>query len=166
MHVARADIEAFDGWSARIVLTVSSGFYVRSFAHTLGQSLGTGAYLEALQRTRSGEFRLDEAMTLEELCGGPESPGAKDGSREAILDWLIPMERLLTAFPAITVTDEGRLWIGYGRELGPSQFGSSGPDVNPHEWTRLLDAEGRLLALATPGKGPGSLHPSVVLNYN
>ncbi len=79
VHVARADIEAFDGWSARIALTVSPGFYVRSFAHSLGQSVGTGAYLEALQRTRSGEFRLDEAMTVDELCGDAESPGAKDG---------------------------------------------------------------------------------------
>jgi tRNA pseudouridine55 synthase len=168
--VARAVIEAFDGWSARIVLTVSAGFYVRSFAHTLGQSLGTGAYLEALQRPRSGEFRLDEAMTVDELCGDPESPRARDGSRAAILDWLIPMERLLTAFPAVTVTDEGRVWIGHGRELGPSQCDSSGAasptSPGPHQWTRLLDAEGRLLAIATAGKEPGSLHPSVVLNNN
>ena len=174
VHVLSADIEAFDGWSARIALTVSSGFYVRSFAHTLGQSLGTGAFLEALQRTRSGEFRLDEAMTLDELCGDPEAPGAKHGSREMILDWLIPMERLLTTFPAATVTDEGRLWIGHGRELSPSQLraadrgGSDAGVTVTHtaEWVRLLDAEGHLLALATPGKQPGSLHPSVVLNYN
>jgi tRNA pseudouridine55 synthase len=165
VHVARADIEVFDGWSARIGLTVSSGFYVRSFAHTLGQALGTGAYLEALQRTRSGEFRLDEAMTVDELCGDPESPGAKHGSREAILDWVIPMERLLTAFPAVTVTDEGRLWIGHGRELGPAQVQTPGHS-GAAEWTRLLDPDGHLLALASPGKLPGSLHPSVVLNYN
>jgi tRNA pseudouridine55 synthase len=174
VHVARADIEAFDGWSARIGLTVSAGFYVRSFAHTLGQALGTGAYLEALQRTRSGEFRLDEAMTVDELCGDPESPGAKDGSREGILDWIMPIDRLLTSLPGVTVTDEGRIGIRHGRELGPGQFGAAdrgGSDLGltvtgSADWTRLLDGEGHLLALATPGKAPGSLHPSVVLNYN
>ena len=114
-------------------------------------------------------------MTVDELCGEPESRGAKDGSREAILDWIIPIDRLLTGFPGVTVTDEGRLWIGHGRELGPGQFGAAGragSDLHgltvtgAAEWTRLLDGEGHLLALATPGKAPGSLHPSVVLNYN
>ena len=170
VHVMRADIEAFDGWSARITLTVSAGFYVRAFAHSLGQSVGTGAYLEALQRTRSGDFRLDEAMTIDELCGDADAPGAKDGTREAFLDWIIPIDRLLTGFPAVTVTDEGRVWIGHGRELGPSQFDSSGADLVPPlpvaPWTRLLDGDGHLLALATPGKQPRSLHPSVVVTYN
>ena len=118
-------------------------------------------------------------MSIEDLSGDPEAPRAREGSREAILDWLIPMERLLTSFPAATVTDEGRLWIGYGRELGPAQLQTSGAQASltsvapqdltrvvPQEWIRLLDAEGHLLALATAGKIPGSLHPSVVLNYN
>jgi len=177
VHVSRAAIEAFDGWSARIALTVSAGFYVRSFAHTLGQIVGTGAYLEALQRTRSGEFRLDESMTLDTLCGDPATPRAREGSHEQVLDWVIPMERLLRTFPSVTVTDEGRLWIGHGRELGPDQLdpGSRGfagsTDAGaavrqPPEWTRLLDPEGHLLAVATPGSRPGSLHPSVVLTYN
>ena len=178
VHVARADIQMFDGWSARIALTVSTGFYVRSFAHELGRALGTGAFLETLQRTRSGEFSLDEAMTVDDLFGRTDSPGAREGSREAVLEWLIPMERLLTAFPAVKVTDEGRLWITNGRELGPSQIAqrvdrgaaavANAEDVRqPQErWVRLLDSEGHLLAVATAGQAPGSLHPSVVLNYN
>jgi hypothetical protein len=35
--------------------------------------------------------------------------------------------------------------------------------VTAVEWTRLVDATGALVALATPGRTPGSLHPSVVL---
>jgi tRNA pseudouridine55 synthase len=171
--VARADVRSFDGWTAVIAITCSAGFYVRSLAHALGQAVGTGAYLEALQRTRSGEFRLEEAMSLETLQGDPDDPGARNGSHAAVLDWLIPMERLLTAFPAVTVTEEGRVWVGHGRELEAAQYvsedrgrpGLDGPAVTgAAEWVRLFDSDGHLLALATPGSRPGSLHPSVVLN--
>ena len=46
---------------------VSSGTYIRSLAHDLGDSLGTGAYLTELRRTRVGEYSLDDAIPLETL---------------------------------------------------------------------------------------------------
>ena len=49
-------------------LTCSAGFYVRSLAHDLGERCGTGACLEALRRTRSGEFTLDEADRRSTPC--------------------------------------------------------------------------------------------------
>ncbi len=51
--------------SLRIVC--SKGTYIRSLAHDLGQKLETGAHLSALQRTRIGEFRIEEAQTIEEF---------------------------------------------------------------------------------------------------
>jgi tRNA pseudouridine55 synthase len=181
VQVDRAEVVAFDGWSVQVALTCSAGFYVRSFAQALGQAVGTGAYLEALQRTRSGHFRLDEAMSLEDLYGDANAPGARDGSREAVLDWLIPMEELLKDFPPVVVTEEGRVWVGHGRELGPAQYELPTPDVQipgdsqspkstgQHRrpevaWVRVFDRAGRLLAMATTGESPGSLHPAVVLN--
>lgn len=43
----------------------STGTYIRSLAHDFGQSLGCGAYLGSLCRTRIGNFRLEQALTLE-----------------------------------------------------------------------------------------------------
>lgn len=51
----------------RFIVTVSSGTYVRSLVHDLGQKLGCGAILTALRRTRVGEFKIEDAKTLEEL---------------------------------------------------------------------------------------------------
>src|SRR6266571_3508942 len=45
----------------------SAGTYVRSLAHDLGQALGCGAHLTGLRRTRAGEFRLDNAVRLEQI---------------------------------------------------------------------------------------------------
>jgi tRNA pseudouridine55 synthase len=43
----------------------STGTYIRSLANDLGTALGCGGYLSGLRRTRIGEFRVDEAMTME-----------------------------------------------------------------------------------------------------
>ena len=45
----------------------SKGFYVRTYAHDIGQDLGCGAHLSALRRTRSGKFTVDRAMTASDL---------------------------------------------------------------------------------------------------
>jgi tRNA pseudouridine55 synthase len=44
----------------------STGTYIRSLAHDFGQTLGTGGYLSALRRTAIGEFRVEDAKTMEE----------------------------------------------------------------------------------------------------
>ncbi len=45
----------------------SKGFYVRTYAHDIGQLLGCGGHLKALRRTASGKFRVDGVLTVEEL---------------------------------------------------------------------------------------------------
>ena len=45
----------------------SKGFYVRSYAHDIGSTLGCGGHLSSLRRTRSGEFTLDRAVKVETL---------------------------------------------------------------------------------------------------
>ena len=45
----------------------STGTYIRSLANDLGKVLGCGAYLSSLCRTRIGEFRLEDAMTIDEF---------------------------------------------------------------------------------------------------
>ena len=49
----------------------SKGFYVRTYAHDIGQLLGCGGHLRALRRTASGKFRVDGALTVDELRGLP-----------------------------------------------------------------------------------------------
>lgn len=45
----------------------STGTYIRSLAHDVGRDLGCGAYLSSLRRTKIGEFKVDDAETIEQL---------------------------------------------------------------------------------------------------
>ena len=48
-------------------IVCSTGTYIRSLAHDLGQLLQTGAYMSSLRRTRIGEFRVVDALSPDQL---------------------------------------------------------------------------------------------------
>ena len=52
---------------AVVRMTCSKGTYVRAFARDLGEALGSGAHLDSLQRSRSGEFRVENALTVDQV---------------------------------------------------------------------------------------------------
>jgi tRNA pseudouridine55 synthase len=60
----------------------SKGFYVRTYAHDIGQELGCGAHLSGLRRTKSGRFSVEGAVTVEAL---------KTDSRESIADRIVSL---------------------------------------------------------------------------
>src|SRR5438552_2426939 len=67
VHVYELTLLDWNGTDARLRAHCSGGTYMRSIAHDLGQSLGCGAHLQELRRTRSGEFEIAQARTIEQL---------------------------------------------------------------------------------------------------
>ena len=160
-----ADAGSPDATLLRLRVAVSSGFYVRSLAHELGQALGCGAHLEALRRTRAGRFHVDQAATLDVL----------DRAGAAAAERLIPLNSLLADLPAVTLTPEGLRRAANGNSLGPGHAATGFP--RPAEggdspsfprrkaavpFFRVLGASGEVLAVAE-GRADGLLHPLLVL---
>jgi tRNA pseudouridine55 synthase len=144
---------------ARLLLRVSSGFYVRSLAHDLGVSLGVGAHLAALRRTHSGPFALADAVAWADVAVGAASlQGA-----------VIPLEQLLTDLPTARLDADAVDWVRHGRQVaaavGESHGTAAAATGGP---VRLLDPDGRLVGIGTtigpaPVAGESLLHPAVVL---
>jgi tRNA pseudouridine55 synthase len=84
-----------EGSIARFVIECSSGTYIRSLAHEMGQQLGCGAHLTEICRTAVGEFSLQQTMKLVDLA-----EAARNGKFK---DCVIPLEHLLPNFPSVTV---------------------------------------------------------------
>ena len=156
----------------RLRVAASAGFYVRSLAHDLGQVLGCGGHLEALRRTRVGRFRIEDAATLDQL----EAAGADAAGR------ILSMNALLSDFPAVTLTEEGRRRANNGNALGPDVFrlkpetiaGPENPrtpepgnrrtvqDLRAGDRVRVLDGSGEVLSVAEL-RADGLLHPLLVM---
>src|ERR1051325_901023 len=79
------------GSIARFVVECSSGTYIRSLAHEMGQKLGCGAHLAEICRTAVGEFSLQQAWTREDRA----EPARAGKFKEC----LTPLENLLPIFP-------------------------------------------------------------------
>ena len=61
------DLMEYDMPRIKIRVSCSKGTYIRSLAFEIGEALESGAYLSSLRRTRSGDFTVDNAHTLEEF---------------------------------------------------------------------------------------------------
>jgi tRNA pseudouridine55 synthase len=54
---------------AMVRIACSKGTYIRAFARDLGEALSSGAHLSSLVRSRSGDFRISDALSLEQALG-------------------------------------------------------------------------------------------------
>jgi tRNA pseudouridine55 synthase len=144
-------VAAVQGDRVNLRLACSAGFYVRSLAHELGVRLGTGAHLLALRRTRSGEYGLEGALSLE----------TAERDREMALAALIPLDRMLPSVAQVVLTEDGVRHTLHGRDLGQVDVSSGWPSAVV--LARLVDSRGRLVGLGHPARTPGLLHPCVVL---
>ena len=75
-------IIAVEGDRALFRARVSSGTYMRSVAHEMGQLVGSGAHLESLRRTAVAEFEITQAHTLEEIEDHIKEAHMKEGQSE------------------------------------------------------------------------------------
>ncbi len=67
IRVSKFDCTRWESPRIDFVVRSTKGTYVRTLAHDLGQKLGCGAHLSALRRTFSGDFHVDQAVTLEQI---------------------------------------------------------------------------------------------------
>jgi len=126
---------------------VSSGTYLRSLAHEMGQKLGCGAHLAGLRRTAVAEFLVEEAHTLEQVAAGV--------SRNRLDELLVHPRRVLPDIPCVTADEEAVAKIRHGRSVNLAEFSKS-------KWVKVFAGQSDLICLAS--RVAGSLfHPKVVL---
>ncbi len=109
----------------------SSGTYVRSLAHDLGELLGCGAHLVGLRRTKSGRFTLRDAVPLRKL--------KEHFDNGTWYQLLIPAAEALSDWPAIELTQDLAEAIRHGHRI-PAEIGVG-------KLVRGISEQGELVAL-------------------
>ena len=139
----------------------SSGTYIRSLAHDLGQSLECGAHLAELNRTSIGSYRLADGFSIEEI-----EQFTGDGR---ITDILLPMESLLPEFPKILLNPSGVVLARNGNSVFSEHIsrietsGLSRDELRSAETFRLFSEEGQLIAYAKQIPEKNCFHPHLVI---
>jgi tRNA pseudouridine55 synthase len=141
-------LEVLEWAPPEVVLDVycSSGTYVRSLAHDLGNDLGTGAYLIGLRRTKSGRFTLRDAVPLRQL--------QNSFITGEWAQYLIPAAEALGDWPAITLDPAQVEDVRHGHRLpaGEDALDLIDPEKHPIEESnrgliRAITEQGDLVAV-------------------
>ncbi|HPS32475.1 MAG TPA: tRNA pseudouridine(55) synthase TruB [Anaerolineaceae bacterium] len=133
IQVHELELLDWDPPEAVIDIQCSSGTYVRSLTHDLGEKLGCGATLTGLRRTKNGSFGLRDAVSLRKL-------------QEAFTngDWyqyLIPAAEALGDWYTVELTVEQVDEMRHGHRVPAVDV------VEPGKWARAVSQEGELVAL-------------------
>lgn len=116
VHIYSCIIESFAYPTLTLRVACSSGTYIRSLAHDLGQKLRLGSYLSDLRRTKLDRWSVDFAVP-------PELVAFSD---------VTPLKEILLNYPSVQLTDEQWLKIEQGQEI-PKQV-----EPNTIAWHKQL----------------------------
>jgi len=134
-------------WQSPILVcdvTCSSGTYIRSLAHDIGQKLEVGAYLSGLIRLQSGDFKIENAVDLGELLEDSE--------------WyrhIIKPVNVLSHIPSLILTDDEWESIKQGRSIAVN---SLHPTVDVDEKIMAYSTQNELRAILVKRKSHWKPH--------
>ncbi|HLI69205.1 MAG TPA: tRNA pseudouridine(55) synthase TruB [Ktedonobacteraceae bacterium] len=148
VEITRLEITSWQNPTLVLNIACSKGTYIRSLAYDLGRELGCGAHLGGLIRIRSGPFRLEESVTLEELASAAE--------QNELARYAQPIDKALEQYPALHLTDA---------ETERVKHGNAFAGESPHDeraLARVYDAAGNFIAIVQWQQQAGTWHPRKV----
>ena len=137
----------------KVRVACSAGTYIRTLAEDLGKQLGVGAHVAELRRTRAGQFKIADAITLDQL-----REEAQAGSLAQILR---SPDAALSFLPAMQLSEDDVRRVGQGIDLQVEETVAS-------LWTdgqavRMRVIDGQLIAVGTYDEERKTVHPKVVI---
>ena len=137
----------------KVRVVCSAGTYIRTLAEDLGNQLGVGAHVAALRRTRAGQFKIEDAITLERL-----NELAQSESPERML---ISPNNALSSLPALQLGVDTARRVGQGIDVQVEDASASPwPNGQP---VRLRNDDGELIAVGIYDEERRTVHPQVVI---
>ena len=135
VKISRLELVDFEPESVTIEVDCSKGTYIRTLVSDIGERLGCGAHLIALRRLKSGEFSIDECLTLEGLQQ-LESPSSA----------LHSLDGALRNYPAVQLDVAAANSLEFGIPPEMSQVVTE-TDLSPGQVIRL-QIDNKLAAIA------------------
>ena len=138
VEIKKLELLSYDMPRVSFRAICSSGTYVRTLCHDIGEALGCGAYMSHLVRVRIGNFKLNDALSWDR--------------KELFHQKVQSISEALSDFPSVVVTR----WMGRGIRTGRQIMSSEVTNIslspseiaNAEGTFRVFDEDGNLIALA------------------
>ena len=135
VRILEISVDWVDLPRAGITVTCSKGTYIRTLCYDIGKKLGCGACMEELVRTRSGQFRLEDSLTLEEI---------REHQEQGDLDrYVMKIGDVLEEYPVLLCSCEMDRLLLNGNPLDGDMF-----EKEYHTgWVRMCTSSGAFIGL-------------------
>jgi predicted rRNA pseudouridine synthase len=142
--VQEIELLDFRGRTFLLKIRCDAGTYIRSLCHHIGLALGTGAHMEELRRTLSGNFGERDAVTLQEL---KDAVAFAEQGDPVLLEGMIrsPLEAL-GGIPRVTIRDSAVDAVCHGAVLARAGIVASGR-FDRGETVVMMTGKGELIGL-------------------
>ena len=126
----------------QFLVVCSKGTYIRTLAHDIGEVLGCGAHLTALQRTRIGPFVINDAFSFKQLMQMSEQIDKQK--------CLIPLDKALSFLPAVEISESASAQLAHGTpiSLENREIGDMEQSDLQDQIIRVYSFSGEFIALA------------------
>lgn len=116
-------------------VTCSKGTYIRTLCHDIGRRLGCGACMEELLRTRSGQFTLEDSLTLEEIRQCAEQGNLEEHIKD--------IQEILEDYPVLCCTVEADRLLVNGNSLKEACL----TQQSREGWVRMCTSSGSFMGI-------------------
>lgn len=116
----------------KMEVNCSKGTYIRSLCYDIGEKLGCGAMMSALERTATGKFTKENSINIESL------------NKENIYDYIIPIENAFLNYPKVVANIKFKTLLLNGVILKDKSFTSN---ILKDEIYRVYDEENNLVGI-------------------
>lgn len=134
--ITELSLDEINGAEIALTITCSKGTYIRSICRDIGEELGCGGCMSFLERTKSGEFKIEDAITIDEL---------RNMSRDEIIAGLLPAEYPLTKLGKAVVNPKRAGWFLNGGRLRTAEVEIQQTAVGDTGFVGDLRSDERLL---------------------
>lgn len=156
VRVAQLSFEDPEQGALPFAIACTSGTYIRAIASELGEKLGCGAHLETLRRTRIGDFRVADAVSLDDF--ERMAPEERTSGAHAV-----PLARVRFPFERVRLASLETWKIRRGQAIPMRGLGTREGD-----WVTLVGPSDEMVALGQVApigsRGMSIVRPRIVLD--
>lgn len=140
VRIDKIDIIFYDFPFLKINVNCSSGTYIRSLADEIGKKLGCGGHIAELLRTKSGDFGIAEAVSIDTL---------KSESKEEMLDKHIKgIDDMLSGLAEVEVSDELKKRLLNGMPFSMDEVVNLKGSISEKQLCKVKDSGNNVFAIA------------------
>lgn len=136
-----------DGKNVLMRVGCEAGTYMRKLCHDIGEALGCGAHMQELRRTKTGPFKEENSVKLQDLADA-YAFWKEDGSEEELRKVILPVESAVEHLPKILIRDGAVDALCHGASLAAPGVVAVDSDIVPGSLVAIMTLKGELVELA------------------